>query len=82
MTRFNKMSEAESHLRQVLGLEGQKKKSTTIEMGDLTDNSEAKKDKDMRIMCIDLSILPRTAQFIFLSCAVFFFYLIYGYLQV
>lgn len=42
----------------------------------------ARKAVDIKIACFDISGFSPTVQFLLLTAAVFFFYLIYGYMQV
>ena len=79
MSHFSKASATEQHLRQILGMGGRKEDSTAFTM--VANGSVETKNK-MKIFCIDLTELPRVAQFLTLCGATFFFYLIYGYLQV
>ena len=80
MSRYSKASAAEQHLRQILGKTGQKGDSVSLNLG--TQGSENIKKDEMKIYCVDLSGMPRVFQFLVLCAATFFFYLIYGYLQV
>ena len=91
MSRYSKASAAEQHLRQILGMTGQKGDSVAINLGTQrgsvavnlgTQGSEDSKKDEMKIYCVDLSGMPRVFQFLMLCSATFFFYLIYGYLQV
>lgn len=79
MSRPSKQSSTERHLRKILGLTEQKGGATYIEMD---DDSQSEKKKEMKIFCVDLSSFSSTVQFVILCAATFFFYLIYGYLQV
>ena len=80
MSRYSKATAAEQHLRQILGMTGQKEDSVTLNLGSL--GSEDNKKNEMKIFCVDLSGMSRVVQFLILCGATFFFYLIYGYLQV
>jgi len=77
MAKYNKLSETERHLRNLLGMDGKAKDSIYLEMGNQTEQKP-----QMKIFCVDLTPLSRMAQFLILCAATFFFYLIYGYLQV
>jgi hypothetical protein len=44
--------------------------------------SAAKYQHKVKILCFDLTAFPQTLQFIFCCIAVFFCYIIYGYMQV
>ena len=50
---------------------------------DFGRDSKGKKNdsKSVTIFCFDISKLSRRAQFLILSCSVFSFYLVYGYMQ-
>ena len=80
MSRYSKATAAEQRLRQILGMTGQKQDSVTLNLG-AAGSGDNKKD-EIKIYCMDLSGMPRVIQFLVLCAATFFFYLIYGYLQV
>ena len=81
MSYYSKTSAAEQHLRQILGMSEQKEDDVTLRMGSEESDEDVKKNK-IRIFCVDLARMPNVVQFLVLCGAVFFFYLIYGYLQV
>jgi hypothetical protein len=46
------------------------------------DNSKTAQKKEINIVGIDISDYSQTSQFLLCIAAVFFFYLLYGYMQV
>ena len=54
----------------------------TVNMGMAQKAGHEHEHTDLRMLGVSLRYLPRSAQFVVLSAAVFFFYLIYGYFQV
>ena len=56
---------------------GKRKSELKIDIASLPDGRS-----EVNVMCFDLVYFTRTAQFVILSAAVFFFYLLYGYFQV
>ena len=76
------MTETERHLRSILKMDNPKD-DIYIEIGNEPNKKAQSFDKyEMKIFFVDLTHFSRTAQFLILCTAVFFFYLIYGYLQV
>ncbi|XP_052774414.1 adenosine 3'-phospho 5'-phosphosulfate transporter 2-like [Mya arenaria] len=79
MASYKKGSDAERHLRNIFGMNSRKDDNIYIEIGEQTGPVEKK--KEMKIFCVDLTSFSTSLQFTILCTAVFFFYLIYGYLQ-
>lgn len=46
------------------------------------DNPDSTNRPEVKILCLDLDNFSPTVQFLLCSCAVFFFFILYGYLQV
>lgn len=77
MAKFHKLTETERHLRNLLGMSNETKESVYLEIGE-----QPPQKAKMKIFCVDLTHFSKMTQFLVLSAATFFFYLIYGYLQV
>ncbi|KAL4235824.1 hypothetical protein ACF0H5_004214 [Mactra antiquata] len=82
MSRFSNQTEAERHFREILGMTERKEGgSTYVNMGEYSNAPTKKSENPTKILCLDLAPFSRSVQFLLLSFATFFFYLIYGYLQ-
>jgi len=56
--------------------------TTEIAIHDEDNKAARKKENEINIVGIDISDYAQTTQFLLCSVAVFFFYLLYGYMQV
>ncbi|KAK3089531.1 hypothetical protein FSP39_004331 [Pinctada imbricata] len=62
--------------------ENQSKRECVVDMNNpVARNEQANKQAEIKLLFFDISHLPKSSQFLLLSAAVFFFYIIYGYMQ-